>query len=1625
MIKSSYALLFSVIFLLFAQTASAASVYYVANLGNDACNGLSQVVAASGTCAWKTIAKVNAATLSPGDSVLFNKGDTWNEALSVTASGTVGNPITFGAYGTGTLPSITGLTTLGNSWVNMGGNIWRYDVSAFLASTTIRYLLLNGVNQKMTQSPVRYANSGTTGSFIDIGLGGLTGDYVGSEVVMRSTSYTWDIRTVTAYNATTEQVSFTPNNSYGLHSVGDSVGGYFFQNSLIVLQHNAAPNEWAHSGNFLYYYSLSDPNTLGTIQVSSINKLVNLGSSPYITIAGIKFSYANQFCIWGNGGNNKSITDSTFDHCNTGIFENNKLTANSRIDNNIFTDIGSIAVYQYYATNLTLTNNTITNVGLDIGRMPYVGDFGFDSMWYSAVVLYPNGGLLEYNNIRNTGYIAFLLEMPSNHALVQHNYVADPCIQLTDCGAYYVFDGADTSLSNVDKITFRGNIAAVTNSTTTKWLTGYVGNTYGWATNGFYKDGFVRATNWDGNFAYGFTNQFFSNPAKYSTWTNNTGIVVPTLSGSRAFYINDIASSTQYSTNNIITGNIIANAINNYELFFLYDAQLLAPANNTVDYNTILRPNNSWRGGMVYTYPSLTTYSFEQYKAIPTVGIHEDTGNFFLAQTGIASTTEMVWITTNPTKATSTVVFPAGYRYYTPSGDPLASDVIAPYQGKIYFRTINQGMPQASSTSITGGSFVGSMQTGTYAYGHEQGNTEFASTYQWYRSSDGTKEARVPIVGATGLTYTTTGADYGKYIIFGVIPKSAVGVGSLLTGVERFSAAKVISSAVTDKSITAFNFTAPAVVGVVNEAAKTVTLTVPFGTNISNIIPSITISGMVVAPDSGVAQTFLDGIPVNYTVMAADASTQVYAVTVYVAPNPNKVIYAYDFNALIPKVTGVINENGKAITLGVPYGTDLSNLVPTIGLHQVNKLSSGSYAGYALKTDGSLWSWGYDAYGQLGLGTTTDRHLPTQVSTLSGIVDLAGGYYSGYALKSDGTIWSWGRNDFGQVGDGTVLQKNSPVKVSGLTGVTGISGGYYAAYARKSDGTVWAWGGNGSGQLGNNSTATSSIPVQVSGLTNVATTTAGYFSGYAIKSDGTVWSWGNNTEGELGNNSVIQSNVPVQVSGLTNVLALATGRYSAYALKSDGTVWSWGGNTSGQLGNASTTQSNIPVQVSGLTNVIGIAAGRMSAYALKSDGTVWSWGDNGFGQLGNNSIVQSNIPVQVSGLLGISTLGASGGTYSGYALTSDGSVWSWGNNQYGQLGNNLTTQSNVPVEILTLKKSTVSPASGVAHTFVDGIPSAYTVTAVDTTTQAYAVTVNVAPATNYTLNIMSAGGTVSQSPHQSSYASGTVVALMATPSSGYRFSGWTGAVTSSVNPINITMDANKSVTANYSTISSVGGGGGSGSTPIAPVVATEGVTTTEGPDGTTLHFTYSKGSLITVIGRDAEFDSRIVMLSTNSLLWTDKTSKTLYVMYCSITAACSRPISVKVNTGKVLATAPAVPVKTTKPSTSTAVTKPVVPAPPPTAGNANAFVFTHDLSYGMKSPEVLNLQRFLNAHGVTIIKSGPGSPGNETNYFGYATMMALKKFQLSHAKELYGKAVTSSAVGSFGRVTRELVNKMQ
>ena len=346
------------------------------------------------------------------------------------------------------------------------------------------------------------------------------------------------------------------------------------------------------------------------------------------------------------------------------------------------------------------------------------------------------------------------------------------------------------------------------------------------------------------------------------------------------------------------------------------------------------------------------------------------------------------------------------------------------------------------------------------------------------------------------------------------------------------------------------------------------------------------------------------------------------------------------------------------------------------------RVSTAKHTVY-LKSDGTVWAWGSNSNGQLGNGTTTDSNIPLQVPGLSGMTAVAAGNSFTVALKNDGTVWAWGSNSNGQLGNGTTTDSSIPLQVTGLSGMTAIAAGNSFTVALKNDGTVWAWGSNSNGQLGNGTTTDSNIPLHVPVVANMMAVAAGNSFTITLGTDRTVWAWGSNSNGQLGNGTTTDSYTPLQVPGLAAIMAIAAGNSFALAMENNelaSTVWAWGSNNNGQLGNGAMTDVYTVGEVSNMngTGAIGIAAGYDHAVVVKNDGTVWTWGNNSNGQLGNGTTTVSVVPVQVSGMSGVDAVAA--GYFDTVVLKINGTVWTWGYNFYGQLGNGTTTDSSIPVQ---------------------------------------------------------------------------------------------------------------------------------------------------------------------------------------------------------------------------------------------------------------------------------------------------------------------------------------------------------
>jgi alpha-tubulin suppressor-like RCC1 family protein len=332
-----------------------------------------------------------------------------------------------------------------------------------------------------------------------------------------------------------------------------------------------------------------------------------------------------------------------------------------------------------------------------------------------------------------------------------------------------------------------------------------------------------------------------------------------------------------------------------------------------------------------------------------------------------------------------------------------------------------------------------------------------------------------------------------------------------------------------------------------------------------------------------------------------------------------------------------------------------------------------------------LWVWGDNHYGHLGINDTNRRCTP--VTTSAGGANWkqvsSGGTYTA-AIKTDGTLWTWGRNNTGQLGVNDTNNRTTPVTTfAGGTNWKQVSGGYDHAAAIKTDGTLWTWGSNSVGNLGDNTTINRSTPVTTfAGGTNWKQVSCGQHTA-AIKTDGTLWVWGANALGTLGVNNTTTRCTPVTTfAGGTNWKQVSCIESShTAAIKTDGTLWTWGYNAYGQLGinvAGTTNGRTTPVTTfAGGTNWKQVSCLGRHIAAIKTDGTLWTWGNCDYGQLGTGDTTTRCTPVTTFAG-GTNWKQVVGGSYTTVAIKTDGTLWGWGYN-YGILGINNTADRCTPV----------------------------------------------------------------------------------------------------------------------------------------------------------------------------------------------------------------------------------------------------------------------------------------------------------------------------------------------------------
>ena len=364
------------------------------------------------------------------------------------------------------------------------------------------------------------------------------------------------------------------------------------------------------------------------------------------------------------------------------------------------------------------------------------------------------------------------------------------------------------------------------------------------------------------------------------------------------------------------------------------------------------------------------------------------------------------------------------------------------------------------------------------------------------------------------------------------------------------------------------------------------------------------------------------------------------------------------------------------ITL-IPIGFNSQASVTGI-LRQGTVVSGGLGHTIALRSNGSIMVWGTNRQLQLGLGSdVAERLTPTQIQGITA-VSVAAGHAFSVALTSAGEVYAWGGN-----------VQASPQIVRGIRNVAAIAAGQSDILALREDGTVWQW----SMDVGN--------PTRVSGLRDIAAITAGAMHYFALTHNGDVYAWGSNAHGQLGIGTTRDRSAPSKIDGLTEIRHISAGIAHSLAVSAQGKVFAWGQNTNGELAREASSFSSVPLEVTQISNAVQVAAGMGSSLALTANGQLYAWGNGEFGQLGYGESASTIISPTLIRNLSASPANIGAGTHHGFYTSINGEIFTWGRNNFGQLGNNRNANMNVPQRI---SFNVLSSPSYATNTFAGASP---------------------------------------------------------------------------------------------------------------------------------------------------------------------------------------------------------------------------------------------------------------------------------------------------------------------------------
>ncbi len=438
------------------------------------------------------------------------------------------------------------------------------------------------------------------------------------------------------------------------------------------------------------------------------------------------------------------------------------------------------------------------------------------------------------------------------------------------------------------------------------------------------------------------------------------------------------------------------------------------------------------------------------------------------------------------------------------------------------------------------------------------------------------------------------------------------------------------------------------------------------------------------------SEAFLDGqvMPTSYV-----SATRVVA-RVSVRPGVAAGVHAITVQNPLPS-TAVVGPIDFTVTvncasLGWPFGiaADGPNSYTYCGLGFEDEITSGNNFSCGLTLEGGIKCWGQNDFGQLGDGTTTNRTTPVSVP-IEGVHSVSAGREHACALKDDGTVWCWGRGAEGELGNGGTANSGVPVQVTGITSAIEVTAGRYHTCAILTDSSARCWGLNSSYQLGDTTTTNRSSPVsaRVVAITSIA---PGLNHTCVSAANGNVYCWGVNSSGEIGDGTTSTRTTPVEVTGIENAVRVYSFAQHNCVLLSDQTVRCWGRGTEGQLGNGGTSNRTTPVTATGLSDVVRISTSETHSCAARNTdgaGTLYCWGSNTNGKLGNGTTTNRTTPVTVANVS--NGWRVSAGVGHTCALSFDGLLRCWGLNASGQLADGTTTNRTTAVSSVGFRQPDV------------------------------------------------------------------------------------------------------------------------------------------------------------------------------------------------------------------------------------------------------------------------------------------------------------------------------------------------